>query len=102
MQWTGNVGRTIGQALLALGIIAVVLGILGLVMGAYLVGKATDNPEFADEVGDVLQVLVLGGIAFVAGGTLAVVVAVIVLGVARSLRERLQRSLPAPAEPAQA
>ena len=93
MQWTGNIGRTFGQVVLALGIIALVLGILGLLVGAFLVGKASDNPEIASDVGDVLEVLVLGGIALVAAGTLAVVAGIITLGFARALRERLQRRM---------
>lgn len=100
MQWTGNIGRTFGQVLLAIGIIALVLGILGLLTGAFLVGKAADNPEVANDVGDVLEVLVLGGAALVAGGTLAVVLAIVVLGMARALRERLQRRLAKAAGPA--
>lgn len=97
LTWTGNIGRTVGHILLALGIIALVLGVLGLASGVYVLGKAADNPQFASDsdVGDILGFFVQGGLALVASGTLAVVVSLIVLGVARALRERLQRTLAA-------
>ena len=94
MQWTGNVARTTGQVLLALGIIACTLGILGLLIGGLIVKDAANDPTARNgDVGDVLEVLVLGGLSFTVGGTLAIVLALVLLGVARSLRERLQRRL---------
>jgi hypothetical protein len=99
MQWTGNVGRTVGQVLLALGIIALVLGILGLLTGVFVLGKAADNPEMQDGVGEILEPLVMGGMALVGFGTVAVVGAIIILGVARALRERLARQLAAARPP---
>lgn len=92
MQWTGNVARTVGQVLLALGIIACTLGILGLLIGGLIVRDAASDPMARNsDVGDVLEALVLGGLAFTVAGTAAIVVALVLLGVARSLRERLQR-----------
>lgn len=95
MQWTGNVARTFGQVLLALGIIACTLGILGLLIGGLIVRDAASDPMARNEdVGDVLEGLVLGGMALTVSGTAAIVVALVLLGVARSLRERLQRRAP--------
>lgn len=91
MRWTGNVGRTFGQLLLALGIIAAVLGVVALAASAYLVGKATDNQEVAQDIGDLLQGLVPAGLALLAGGVLGIVLAIVVLGMARGLRDRSQR-----------
>ena len=92
MQWTGNVGRTIGHLLLALGIIALALGILGLVFGGLVFRDAVSDPRMQDgDVGEVMEGLVLGGMALSAAGTTAVVLAIIVLGAARALRERFER-----------
>lgn len=96
MNWTGNVGRTFGQVLLALGIISLVLGILGLVFGGLVLRDSVADAQGPDgDVGDVLEALVLGGMALSAAGTAAVVLAIVVLGFARALRDRHQRRLAA-------
>lgn len=96
MRWTGNVGRTVGHVLLALGIIAVVLGVLGLLAGAILLGNAMEDPAVrGSDVGDVLEALVLGGMGLVAAGTVGIVLALVVLGAARAVRDRAARSVPA-------
>ena len=92
MPFTGNIPRTLGQMLLALGAIAVALGLLGLVLSAMLVKEAADNPEFrGGDAGDLFEGLVVGGIGFLAGGTVAVLVGIALIGLGRGLRERLQR-----------
>ena len=92
MPLTGNVARTLGQVLLAVGAIAVVLGLLGLAFGAVLVRDAAANQSEAyQELGDVLEVLVLGGLTLVGAGTLALVVGIVLIGVGRALRDRLER-----------
>jgi hypothetical protein len=92
MQWTGNVGRTFGHVLLALGIIAVVLGIVGLVFGGLVLRDAASDPRMRDEdVGEVVEGLILGGTAAVGLGTLSIVAALVALGAARAIRERAQR-----------
>ena len=102
MRWTGNVGRTFGQLLLALGIIAAVLGVVALAASAYLVGKAADNREAAQDIGDMLEGLVPAGLALLAGGVLGIVLAILVLGLARGLRDRQRTAsgtVPSPAGP---
>lgn len=94
MEWTGNIGRTAGHVLLALDIVSCALGIGGLFIGGLIVKDAADgSAPPGDDVGEVVEFLVLGGLSFTAGGTVAIVVALIVLGAARALRERLQRRL---------
>ena len=97
MPLTGNVPRTFGHILLALGIIAVVLGIVGFILGGIVIDSATDNPEFREDAGDMLEALVLGGVTLVASGTVAIVVALVLMGVGRALRERLARRSAVPA-----
>jgi hypothetical protein len=94
MQWTGNVARTVGQILLAVGIIACTLGILGLLLGGLIVKDAASDPRARNgDVGEVVEFLVVGGLGFTVAGTVAIVASLVVLGVARSLRERLMRRM---------
>ena len=93
MPLTGNIPRTFGHILLALGIIAVVLGIVGFLLGGIVVDSATDNPEFREDAGDMIEALVLGGMVLVSSGTAAIIVGLILMGIARGLRERLARRM---------
>lgn len=92
MQWTGNIGRTIGQVILALGIMAFVLGVTSLLIGAWLVDSATEEPRAADDVGDVLAFVVPWSVALLGMGVLGVTLAIIILGAARAVRERAART----------
>lgn len=100
MQWTGNIGRTFGQVLLAVGIMAFVLGLVGLLIGAWLVDSATEEPQAAQDIGDVLEVIVPWSLLLLPLGAVGVVAGIVILGVARGLRERLQRRTARAAEQA--
>jgi hypothetical protein len=92
MRVRGHTVHILGNLLLALGIVLVVAGIVAAAIAMLWVKDAAASSQRShDDVGDVIQGLLLGGGVAASIGLLALVVGIVLRGVGKALRERAQR-----------
>ncbi|MCA1811018.1 MAG: hypothetical protein LC623_03285 [Halobacteriales archaeon] len=92
MRVRGHTVHILGNLLLALGVVLVVAGIVAAAIAMLWVKDATSSSQRPHEdVGDIVQGLLLGGGVAAAIGLLALTVGIVLRGVGKALRERAQR-----------